>query len=145
MAKRDIGMSLGNIMKNNADRVAGAMNKQREEESPAAEETTSQLQGSEETEAAIEKPRRRGPKSSTAGNNHVINARLDDKTYWRANAVKGMIRKERGEIVENGGTLEDDATVSISNLLRIAMIEWLDKHYPETNEKYDIVKDLGLV
>lgn len=69
----------------------------------------------------------------TTGKTNVRNVELDDETLWRLNQVKDKLNRSRAE---------GEALVSQMTIISKALIEWLDKYYPNTKEAYHFINNL---
>lgn len=65
---------------------------------------------------------------------NIRNVSMDDRTMWRMEYIKKKL---------NNARKEGENYVSIDSLAYLAVLEYLEKHYPETNELYDKALELG--
>lgn len=69
----------------------------------------------------------------TTGKTNVRNVELDDETLWRLDQVKDKLNRSRAE---------GEPLVTQKTIMSKALIEWLDKYYPNTKEAYHFINNL---
>lgn len=88
--------------------------------------------------ATIEKKKKKAKEEvvteiESEGKSNMRNVELDDETLWRLDTVKNKLNRVRGA---------GEPLVTQKSIIGMALLEWLDKNYPETKEAYHIINNL---
>lgn len=136
--------SLSDTMGEAIDTIAQSKNaqEQRTEQVPVTKEEQpetmpAQSAQSDKPEKTEKRKKGRKPKPIdpvVGSRKNIRNVSMDDRTMWRMEYVKKKL---------NNARKEGEIYVSVDSIAYMAVLEYLEKHYPETNKLYDKAVELG--